>query len=27
LLAELDTRLQPVLGLVEAFNRYTPKEQ
>jgi hypothetical protein len=27
LLAELDTRLQPVLGLVEAFNQYTPKEQ
>jgi hypothetical protein len=27
LLAELDTRLQPVLGLVEAFNQYTSKEQ
>lgn len=27
LLAELDTRLQPVLGLVEAFNAYKPKEQ
>jgi hypothetical protein len=27
LLAELDTRLQPVLGLVEAFNQNTPKEQ
>jgi hypothetical protein len=27
LLAELDTRLQPVLGLVEAFNQYTPQEQ
>ncbi len=27
LLAELDTRLQPVLGLVEAFNQYNPKEQ
>lgn len=27
LLAELDTRLQHVLGLVEAFNEYTPKEQ
>ena len=27
LLAELDTRLQPVLGLVEAFNAYQPKEQ
>ena len=25
--AELDTRLQPVLGLVEAFNAYQPKEQ
>ena len=27
LLAELDTRLQPVLGLVEAFNAYKSKEQ
>jgi hypothetical protein len=27
LVAELDTRLQPVLGLVEAFNAYNPKEQ
>jgi hypothetical protein len=27
LLAELDTRLQPVLGLVEAFNQHTPQEQ
>jgi hypothetical protein len=27
LLAELDTRLQPVLGLVEAFKQYTPQEQ
>jgi hypothetical protein len=27
LLAELDTRLQAVLGLVEAFNPSTPKEQ
>jgi hypothetical protein len=27
LLAELDTRLQPVLGLVEAFKPYTPQEQ
>ena len=27
LLAELDTRLQPVLGLLEAFNAYTPQEQ
>jgi hypothetical protein len=27
LLAELDTRLQPMLGLVEAFNQYTPQEQ
>ncbi len=27
LLAELDTRLQPVLGLVEAFHQYTPQEQ
>lgn len=27
LLAELDTRLQPVLGLVEAFNSFTPQEQ
>ena len=27
LLAELDTRLQPVLGLLEAFNTYTPQEQ
>ena len=27
LLAELDTRLQPVLGLLEAFHTYTPQEQ
>ena len=27
LLAELDTRLQPVLGLLEAFNQNTPQEQ
>jgi hypothetical protein len=27
LLAELDTRMQPVLGLVEAFNANNPKEQ
>lgn len=27
LLAELDTRLQPVLGLLEAFNTHTPQEQ
>lgn len=27
LLAELDTRLQPVLGLLEAFNQHTPQEQ
>jgi hypothetical protein len=27
LLAELDTRLQPVLGLLEAFNQYTIQEQ
>lgn len=27
LLAELDTRLQPVLGLLEALQTYTPQEQ
>jgi hypothetical protein len=27
LLAELDTRMQPVLGLLEAFHLYTPQEQ
>ena len=27
LLAELDTRLQPVLGLLEAFDPYTPQKQ
>ena len=27
LLAELDTRLQPVLGLLEAFHQYTTQEQ
>ncbi len=27
LLAELDARLQPVLGLLEAFNQITPQEQ
>ena len=27
LLAELDTRLQPTLGLLEAFNQETPQEQ
>ena len=27
LLAELDTRLQPTLGLLEAFNQENPQEQ